>query len=76
MSLALIGSLIVFLGGLAFFVGTRFMGSAGEPTPSASAVDSTTYELASRTSRAMSSLVTSPSLERRTIDCVRPRVAV
>jgi beta-N-acetylhexosaminidase len=38
MSLALVGSLIVFLGGLAFFVGTRFAGRASEPTPSPSGV--------------------------------------
>ncbi|HET7830016.1 MAG TPA: glycoside hydrolase family 3 N-terminal domain-containing protein [Candidatus Limnocylindrales bacterium] len=37
-SLVLAGSLIVFLGGLAFFVGTRFARTAGEPAPSPSGV--------------------------------------
>lgn len=37
-SLALVGSVIVFLGGLSFFVGTRFAGMTSEPTESPTSV--------------------------------------
>jgi beta-N-acetylhexosaminidase len=37
-SLALVGSMVVFLGGLGFFVGTRFAGTTPQPSPASSGV--------------------------------------